>query len=92
MEESKMEVPRTSIGADSTSSKETRLGQTPTPPTGKKDLEKAEPGLDVHDSLSIHEPGASEWDGDNDPENPMNWSFAKKMYHGSIPSIYCFTM
>ena len=33
-----------------------------------------------------------EWNGPEDPENPLNWSSAKKAYHAAIPSIYCYTM
>lgn len=35
---------------------------------------------------------ASEWSGPGDPEDPLNWSVAKKAYHAAIPSIYCFTV
>ena len=33
-----------------------------------------------------------EWDGPKDPENPQNWSTAKKAYHAAIPSLYCYTV
>lgn len=33
-----------------------------------------------------------EWSNPQDPEDPLNWSFAKKFYHAAIPSIYCFTV
>lgn len=35
---------------------------------------------------------AGEWSSPDDPENPLNWSTAKKTYHAAIPSIYCFTV
>ena len=58
-----------------------------------------------HDSLKAVDadngPGSAEtsaagqavgWNGLDDPENPLNWSAAKKAYHAAIPSIYCFTV
>ena len=35
---------------------------------------------------------ASEWSSPEDPENPLNWSIAKKSYQSAIPSVYCFTV
>lgn len=35
---------------------------------------------------------AGEWSSPEDPDNPLNWSTAKKAYHAAIPSIYCFTV
>lgn len=34
----------------------------------------------------------NEWDGPEDPENPMNWPLVKKAYHSAIPSLFCFTV
>ena len=33
-----------------------------------------------------------EWSSLEDPEDPLNWSAAKKAYHSAIPSVYCFTV
>lgn len=33
-----------------------------------------------------------DWSSPDDPEDPMNWSTPKKIYHGAIPSVYCFTV
>lgn len=35
---------------------------------------------------------AQDWDGPDDPENPLNWPLLKKMYHTLIPALQCFTM
>ncbi|MCJ1377766.1 hypothetical protein MMC17_000862 [Xylographa soralifera] len=35
---------------------------------------------------------AGEWSSLEDPEDPQNWSTAKKVYHSAIPSVYCFTV
>lgn len=31
-----------------------------------------------------------DWDGEKDPENPMNWALWKKIIHTAIPAIYTF--
>ncbi|KAH7184943.1 major facilitator superfamily domain-containing protein [Fusarium flagelliforme] len=31
-----------------------------------------------------------DWDGEEDPENPMNWALWKKVIHTAIPAIYTF--
>ena len=33
---------------------------------------------------------AGEWTSPEDPENPLNWSKAKKAYHAALVSLYCF--
>ncbi|KAK5236829.1 hypothetical protein LTR47_002007 [Exophiala xenobiotica] len=35
---------------------------------------------------------AQDWDGVDDPDNPLNWPTAKKIYHTSIPALQCFTI
>ncbi|KIW43435.1 uncharacterized protein PV06_04541 [Exophiala oligosperma] len=35
---------------------------------------------------------AVDWTGDDDPDNPLNWSRAKKIYHVLIPAFQCFTI
>ncbi|KIX00893.1 uncharacterized protein Z518_09958 [Rhinocladiella mackenziei CBS 650.93] len=35
---------------------------------------------------------AQDWDGANDPENPINWPLAIKIYHTLIPALQCFTI
>src|ERR1700761_698103 len=31
-----------------------------------------------------------QWDGSDDPENPMNWTFGKKIYITALPAIMTF--
>ncbi|KAF4984818.1 hypothetical protein FDECE_17016 [Fusarium decemcellulare] len=33
---------------------------------------------------------ALDWDGPDDPENPMNWPVWKKIMHSAIPAVYAF--
>ncbi|KIW11550.1 hypothetical protein PV08_10851 [Exophiala spinifera] len=35
---------------------------------------------------------AVDWTGDDDPDNPLNWGRAKKIYHVLIPAFQCFTI
>lgn len=35
---------------------------------------------------------AQDWDGADDPDNPLNWPIALKIYHTLIPALQCFTM
>lgn len=46
------------------------------------DIEKAHPQAKAQAPL--------DWDGDNDPENPWNWSKAIRLYHIIPPAIISF--
>ncbi|WAO97056.1 MFS domain-containing protein [Fusarium falciforme] len=35
---------------------------------------------------------ALDWDGPNDPDNPMNWPTGKKILHTAIPALYTFAL
>lgn len=35
---------------------------------------------------------AQDWDGIDDPENPLNWPVWKKVYHITMVGLLCFTM
>ena len=35
---------------------------------------------------------AHDWTGPDDPENPRNWSAAKKIYHVLIPTLFGFVV
>lgn len=35
---------------------------------------------------------AQEWEGADDPENPLNWPAWKKVYHITMVGFLCFTM
>ena len=52
----------------------------------------AESTVDVVKSPLPQAVEAGEWSSPEDPENPMNWSTAKKAYHAAIPSVLCFTV
>lgn len=52
----------------------------------------AESNVDVAKSPLPQAVQAGEWSSPDDPENPMNWSTAKKAYHAAIPSVLCFTV
>ena len=34
----------------------------------------------------------TDFDGPNDPGNPKNWGFGKRVYHTSIPALYGFAV
>lgn len=50
--------------------------------------EKAATAAEVNLSLQT----LTDWDGEDDPENPRNWSFGKKLYATSIPALYAFVV
>ena len=60
----------------------------------KEESEKSEPAAEAPPFvIQLQKAGhPSEWNRPNDPEDPMNWSTAKKAYHSAIPSVYCFTV
>lgn len=35
---------------------------------------------------------AQDWTGPDDPENPHNWPFGKKVYNTMAPSFFAFTV
>lgn len=35
---------------------------------------------------------AADWDGPDDPENPMNWPIRRKIFHTLIPAMQCFVI
>ncbi|KAF1972765.1 MFS general substrate transporter [Bimuria novae-zelandiae CBS 107.79] len=37
-------------------------------------------------------PSGTDWDGPDDPGNPMNWSSAAKAYHVTVPGLYGFAV
>lgn len=60
------------------------------------DLEKTESRATQHTTRSSRSNRtpvtAQDWDGEDDPDNPLNWPVLKKIYHTSIPALQCFTM
>ncbi|OAL34858.1 hypothetical protein AYO20_05818 [Fonsecaea nubica] len=35
---------------------------------------------------------AQDWDGEDDPDNPLNWPLPIKIYHTLVPALQCFTV
>ncbi|OQV08629.1 hypothetical protein CLAIMM_12870 [Cladophialophora immunda] len=35
---------------------------------------------------------AQDWDGEDDPDNPLNWPLPIKIYHTLVPALQCFTI
>jgi len=60
------------------------------------DLEKVVSNVPTHRSSSSKKDAATrtvtaqDWTGPDDPENPHNWPRKKKIYHMTIPGIFCF--
>jgi multidrug resistance protein len=57
-------------------------------------LEKASTQQTNHSNTAsaTHITTAQDWTGPNDPGNPRNWSFVKKMYHVAIIGLQCFSI
>lgn len=58
----------------------------------EKRLSAAEATADAFQSPLQQANQAGEWNSPEDPEDPLNWSIAKKTYQSAIPSVYCFTV
>jgi hypothetical protein len=54
-----------------------------TPVNNHEDVERAEERITSNTAL--------DWNGPNDPENPLNWSKWKRFYHVVPPAIISFT-
>ena len=52
------------------------------------DVEKSPPAAEPNPPLHT----LTDWDGPDDPENPRNWSFGKKLYATAIPALYAFVV
>jgi hypothetical protein len=54
----------------------------------------AQPRSNSTSSRTLSPPQAAiiDWDGPDDPENPMNWSMWKKVYVASVPGLICLIM
>jgi hypothetical protein len=64
--------------------------------TPQKDLEKptgeAVKGLTRSRRRDGLITSAEDWDGPDDPDNPLNWPTPKKIYNTVIPALQCFTI
>jgi hypothetical protein len=54
------------------------------------DLEKQNQDLEKASS-KLHPPAALDWDGPNDPEDPLNWPLGKKILHVVVPAMISLT-
>jgi hypothetical protein len=73
------------------------LSATPSPPDYRDlDEEKANAALqgspDENEKPIVDKQSSQDWDGPDDPGNPLNWSPWKKVYHTTMVGFLCFTM
>jgi hypothetical protein len=54
---------------------------------GDADLEKGKPSEAVDEEKELQDPNIVDWEGPDDPENPQNWSAAKKWSNIGILSF-----
>lgn len=62
---------------------------------GREDIGKEEKDIgspNESDNEAEKEPKFSPWNSHDDPENPQNWKFGKKVFHTAIPALYGFVM
>jgi hypothetical protein len=55
----------------------------PTPATGSA---ASEPDVEALP------PPVLDWDGPDDPDNPLNWGLAWRVYHSAVPALLCFAV
>jgi hypothetical protein len=50
--------------------------------------------LDVEKGSEKGELAPSEltWDSEDDPDNPRNWPFGKRVFHTAVPALFGFVM
>lgn len=59
------------------------------------DLEKStshDPPQETHAPEEKAPQNPLEWDGPDDPDNPMNWPLGKKIYHAVLPGLFGFAV
>jgi len=67
------------------------------------DVENQEVGMDTRSPPTSNLPTrkysgltktitAQDWNGPNDPENPMNWSLWQRIYHTTVPALFSFVV
>lgn len=44
------------------------------------------------EEIASSAPPGLDWDGPEDPDNPQNWQLASKIYHVTIPGLFCFAV
>lgn len=74
-------------------------------PQASKEMGREDIGKEEQDTGLSHEDTPNEsdneaekaaqfsgWDSVDDPANPQNWGFGKKVFHTAIPALYGFVM
>ena len=51
------------------------------------DLNNSAPDIVTHDKEALQDPNIVDWDGPDDPENPLNWASSKKLGAMTIVSL-----
>ena len=51
------------------------------------DLNNSALDIAAHDEKALQDPNIVDWDGPDDPENPLNWSSSKKLAAMTIVSL-----
>ena len=51
------------------------------------DLNNSALDIASHDEKALQDPNIVDWDGPDDPENPLNWSSSKKLVAMTIVSL-----
>ncbi|OAP65326.1 hypothetical protein AYL99_01298 [Fonsecaea erecta] len=82
---------------DGTDSDSSSVHSLPVPVvTPHADLEKTTTKASQRTSRSGHSnhvpTTAQDWDGEDDPDNPLNWPVLIKIYHTLVPALQCFTI
>ncbi len=62
------------------------------PPNPTATAEDSDVGTLVGDVEAGQATKSSDWDSPEDPANPRNWSFAKRVFHTAIPALYGFVL
>jgi hypothetical protein len=59
-------------------------------PMQQPDIEGSQPVSEKRDTSQLS--SLTDWNGDNDPDNPYNWSLAVRVYHVIIPGLFGFAV
>ncbi len=54
-------------------------------------LEAGVDDTDLSNPIELKDPNVVDWDGPDDPENPLNWPASRKNIHVAIVSVFTLT-
>jgi hypothetical protein len=54
------------------------------------DVEKGDAGTEPNGQLQ--QPNFHDWDGPDDPDNPVNWPLSLRIYHSAVPAMFGFAV